>query len=180
MAFVVDVADSIFRELSDDSGVSIASISYWLRANVGRLNTLLNKNYSSQNNSTLELINADDGMIIGDWEATILTRIFLIDYYSRLVRKFSGVGGIDIVNSVSSDGGVVKFLDRNRIAQNYIQMRKEVVTELKTLVNYYKIGHLRASQVAGDDVFASVIPLPRVGFPYVRSFPQIPTNVEGG
>ena len=39
---VVDIADELFREVGEDSNYSIASISYWVRANIGRLNSHLN------------------------------------------------------------------------------------------------------------------------------------------
>jgi len=38
---VVDIADELFREVGEDSNYSIASVSYWVRANIGRLNSHL-------------------------------------------------------------------------------------------------------------------------------------------
>ena len=39
---VVDIADEIFRELSEPSTLSIPAIAYWVRSNVGELNNYLN------------------------------------------------------------------------------------------------------------------------------------------
>ena len=41
---VVDIADEIFRELSEPSTLSIPAIAYWVRSNVGELNNYLNVN----------------------------------------------------------------------------------------------------------------------------------------
>ena len=44
---VVDIADELFREVGEPSTYSIASIAYWVRANVGRLNSHINTFRSS-------------------------------------------------------------------------------------------------------------------------------------
>ena len=43
---IVDIADQVFQELGEPSTLSIPAISYWLRANVGRLNSAINSSYS--------------------------------------------------------------------------------------------------------------------------------------
>ena len=42
---VVDIADEIFRELSEPSTLSIPAIAYWVRSNVGELNNYLNTSF---------------------------------------------------------------------------------------------------------------------------------------
>ena len=42
---VVDIATEIFTELSEPASLSVESISYWLRMNVGELNNHLNTSF---------------------------------------------------------------------------------------------------------------------------------------
>ena len=50
---VVDIADELFREIGEDSNYSIASISYWVRANIGRLNSHINTFFEKKRLSDL-------------------------------------------------------------------------------------------------------------------------------
>ena len=51
---VVDIADEIFRELSEPSTLSIPAIAYWVRSNVGELNNYLNTSFRVSH-STFEI-----------------------------------------------------------------------------------------------------------------------------
>lgn len=42
---IVDIADEIYRELSEPSTISIPSISFWIRSNVGELNNRINTTF---------------------------------------------------------------------------------------------------------------------------------------
>ena len=54
MAKIVSIADEVYRELGNPTDLSIATISFWLRTNVGQLNNLINID-ASINQETLEL-----------------------------------------------------------------------------------------------------------------------------
>ena len=56
---VVDIADELYREIAEDSNYSIASISYWVRANIGRLNSHINT-FLEIKSSTLEIVKSTD------------------------------------------------------------------------------------------------------------------------
>ena len=56
---VVDIADELFREVGEPSTYSIASISYWVRANIGRLNSHINT-FFEIDSSTHEIIQKTD------------------------------------------------------------------------------------------------------------------------
>ena len=51
---IVDIADELYREMGEPSDSSIASIAFWLRTNISRLNILINKPYTI-NEETLEI-----------------------------------------------------------------------------------------------------------------------------
>jgi hypothetical protein len=42
---IVDVADEIYRELGEPNDLSLSSIAFWLRTNIGDLNILINKKF---------------------------------------------------------------------------------------------------------------------------------------
>ena len=51
---VVDIADEIYRELGEVTSLSIPAIAFWVRTNIGALNSFINTTYSI-NTTTLEL-----------------------------------------------------------------------------------------------------------------------------
>ena len=73
---IVDVADEVYRELGEPADISIASVAYWLRTNIGKLNVLLNKPYLI-NETTLEIYSSDETKDpFGINEKTIFKKIF--------------------------------------------------------------------------------------------------------
>ena len=90
---VVDIADEIFREVGEPTTYSIASISYWVRANIGRLNSYISTFFEIEP-STLEIIQKTDEKNNGTLvqkeisidEGAILKRMFLIHYYDKSIK----------------------------------------------------------------------------------------------
>ncbi len=101
---VVDIADEIYRELSEPSTLSIPAISYWLRTNIGELNNYLNTSFlidsdfeiaelvestgreptsynSSVDNSTLE---------IQFEEKAVLKKMYFVHHYDSQLRSALG------------------------------------------------------------------------------------------
>jgi hypothetical protein len=153
MSKIVDVADSIYRdEINQDSSVSIASIAAWLRfgTNLGQLNNLLNTDFSI-NSSSLEIVDSS-GTEISDLESSIYKQLYLISYYSRNAKNSMGVGGVDQILEAQSDGGVLRFVNRNELAKSYIQLKKDIELKLKGLVNAYKHNAYAPQHVTGDDI----------------------------
>jgi len=151
---VIDLASNIWKgELQEDSSTSSVSIMYWLRANIGTLNNLLGTDYKI-NKSTLEP-NNDGGCILGTEEASIFKYVYLMNYFERQFKLFTGVGGVSLVDQISSDGGVVRMVDRTKISSQYLQLRKDTESTLGKLVNKYKFRNQGAQQVTGDDIYIS-------------------------
>lgn len=151
---LVDLADQTYRNLSSPDDISIPSIAAYYRfgVNLGELNSLLGKNYSVDENS-LEIVESD-GTEIGIDEAAIYELIYNLDYYKRQIRRYLGAGSVDvmILESATSDGGNLKFVNRNNIAASFSKLKTETQEELNKLINYYKFGKGRATQVTGDDI----------------------------
>ena len=82
---VVDVADEIYRELGRPEDTSIASISFWVRSNIGALNNHINMEFTIDG-STLEVNFTDDNdekFNLGIEEASILKKMYLIYDYDN-------------------------------------------------------------------------------------------------
>ena len=99
-----DVAAEIYRELSEPVDISIASVAYWLRTNVGRLNVLLNKPYLI-NDTTLEIYSSDEKTDpFGINEKTIFKKLYVIHYYDRQILNLIGKArNINLVNSTDTN-----------------------------------------------------------------------------
>lgn len=78
---VVDIADQIYQALAEPSDISLVSVVYWLRSNIGALNNYINQDFYVDD-STLEINRVDDSdasLIIemAPIEAAILKRCIL-------------------------------------------------------------------------------------------------------
>jgi len=167
---VVDIADEIFRELSEPSTLSIPAISYWLRTNVGELNNYLNTSFridsdfeiaekveftgrepisynSSVDNSTLE---------IQFEEKAVLKKMYFVHHYSAQLRSALGAASNDPVIEVVSDGSKVKKINKNELGKTYTSLKRQEYEEMMGMVSAYKLRLSAPVQVAGDDTVEGV------------------------
>lgn len=156
MATVVDIADEIYRESDSDTQHSIASIAGWLRlsGNIGSLNNLLHTYYSIDSTS-LEIVDRQ-GNLIGDSEVAVYKQLYFITFYERKIKSFLGVGSVDQLLEATSDGGTLRFVNRNDIAKSYIQLKKDSQSLLDKLIKMYKFNQYIPLSVEGDDTAVEV------------------------
>lgn len=147
---LVDWANNVWKhELDEPSDVSLSSVTAWARANYGKINTLLNINLAL--NSSYDLVNSDDGIEMTEEIGAIFAKIYLLSYYSRQIRAFSGAGGINYVSSISQDGLTTKFVERTGASKIFLEMKKNTQEELKQLLNNFKFNRALPSHIRGDD-----------------------------
>jgi len=152
---IVDIADEIYRELGEPSDLSIASIAFWLRTNIGDLNILINKKFYITND-TLEIgIEEGSGDEFNSIEKSIFKMIFSIHYYERLFRNALGAASTDSVLSVTDDGSTVVKVNKNELAKTYAELRRQISDELMVLTKNYNLNEAKPLQVAGDDTIPS-------------------------
>ena len=101
---IVDISDEIYRELGEPSDISITSIAFWLRTNLGKLNILINKKYTI---NTLDLevdaISPETFTII---EKSIFKKMYNIHYYDRQIIKLIGKSNnLNLINQDTSSSG---------------------------------------------------------------------------
>ena len=119
MSLILDLSDQLYREISDTTNTSIASISFWLRGigNIGQLNNLLFTTYSL--NPALEIID-NGGNYIGEAESAIYKKLYELFYYNQRMIANLGAAGTDVIQ-VSSDGGTARIIQKTDIAKVFLQ-----------------------------------------------------------
>ena len=148
---IVDVADEVYRELGEPADISIASVAYWLRTNIGKLNVLLNKPYLISD-TTLEIYSSDEAKDpFGINEKAIFKKIYTVYYYERLFRNALGAASTDSVIDISQNGFSARKINKNELAKTYSELKKQADAELKILTDKYEINEIAPLQVAGDD-----------------------------
>jgi len=148
---IVDIADEIYRELGEPSDLSLASIAFWLRTNIGDLNILINKKFYITDN-TLEIgILAGSGDVFGNLEKSIFKMIYSVHYYERLFRNALGAASTDSTLEITENGFTARKVNKNELAKTYAQLRKQISDELGTLTKNYNLNEVEPVQIAGDD-----------------------------
>jgi len=150
---IVDISDEIYRELGEPSDLSLASIAFWLRTNIGDLNILINKKFYIID-STLEVgIPTDSGDDFGDIEKSIFKMLYVMHYYERLFRNALGAASTDSTLEINQNGFMARKINKNELAKTYAQLRKQIADELQVLTKNYNLNEARPMQVAGDDIY---------------------------
>ena len=145
---VVDIADEIFRELNEPSTISIPSVAFWLRSNVGGLN-----NYIEISQIVVNASSAEVELEIGEDEKSIFKKMYHVHYYDRLLRTNLTSISSDSVISVTDDGSSVTKINKNEISKVYSQIKRQEIEELKMLIGSYKLKNSSPLSVDGDDTF---------------------------
>ena len=152
---VVDIATEIYRELGEPTDTSIPPIAYWLRANIGKLNSALNKSYY-EDSTTLEIVcvSPDDETVIeeiGADEVAIFKLIYHIHYYDLLIRRNALSYNTSKAIEMSSDGHTVRLVSPTEVGKALYMFRKNLGDELRQWVNWYRMARATPRQVTGDD-----------------------------
>ena len=154
---VVDIADELFREVGEPSTYSIASIAYWVRANVGRLNSHINTFFvvNSSFEISQETDTKNDNTLVESEinldEAAVLKKMFLIHYYDREIRSNISNAGSDTIIEVADQGSRVKKINKNEVIKSLASLKKQEYEELRSLIRDYKANQIKPRQVVGDD-----------------------------
>jgi len=166
---IVDIADEIYREMGEPADLSISSIAYWLRSNVGDLNIVINKNFYVDE-TTLEVGALENsGDIFGLPEKSIFKMLFAIHYYERLFRNALGAASTDSTIEINQNGFSARKINKNELAKTYAELRKQINDELQILTKNYNLNEARPLQVAGDDTVAGASYPYTYGTSYIRN-----------
>jgi hypothetical protein len=148
---IVDVADELYREMGEPSDWTIASIAWWLRANLGDLNISINKRFYIDETTLEILAGADSGDVFTSVEKSIFKMLFATHFYERLLRNALGAASTDSVIEINQNGFSARKINKNELAKTYAQFRKQINDELQSLIKNYNLNEARPLQIAGDD-----------------------------
>ena len=141
---ILDVSDEIYRELDKPSDLTAIAINFWLRTNIGKLNSLLNTSYSID--STYEVTPE-----LGEKEKDVFKAIYMVHYYDKKLRAQLGAAGLETVVEVESDGARVRRVNKTELGKVFLQAKKDEQDALNRLITAYKLSLVEPLQVAGDD-----------------------------
>tara|TARA_A100001201_G_C4092979_1_gene202773 strand:- start:1962 stop:2483 length:522 start_codon:yes stop_codon:yes gene_type:complete len=147
---VVDIASEIYEELGRPSSLSIPSISFWLRNNIGGLNNYINTQFSIASDD-FEIIRTVDSAEaeISVYEKAVFKKMYFVHYYDQQIRV--QLASSDNVVEVSQDGMSVRKVNKTEVIRHLTAIKKQENDELMAMVNAYKTNKAAPRQVAGDD-----------------------------
>ena len=163
---VVDIADEIFRELSEPSTLSIPAIAYWVRSNVGELNNYLNTSFrvsyddfeiseqveqSGRQPASYNSSVDNENLALKFEEKAVLKKMYNVHYYDQQLRSTLGAASNDPVVEVVSDGSKVRKINKNELSKTYASLKRQEYEELTDMINAYNLRLSAPVQVAGDD-----------------------------
>lgn len=162
---VVDIAQEIYFDLGEPADLSIAAISYWVRANVGALNNLLVENFGI--NENYEIVDLDNSSAEINIDASsILKKMYMVHRYAVIIRsKLTALDSSDVV-MVTDQDTTVRRVDKTQVIRAVTAEKKQEEEELRNLINAYKSKKNAPGQVVGDDIVEGIYP---EGYPYVRT-----------
>lgn len=158
---IVDIADELYRELGEPSDISIPPIAYWLRTNIGRLNTAINKAYY-EDPTSLEIVCVDPNDSaqteeIGIDEVSIFKLLYHLHYYDLQIRKNMLNFNTRSALEVTSDGHTVRLVSPTEIGKTLHMFRKSLSDDWNRWVNWYRLSRATPRQVVGDDTVEGTI-----------------------
>ena len=146
---IVDIADEIYKELSSPTELSIPSITFWLRGNVGALNNYIHTDFII-NETSLE-IEKPSGVAISASETAILKKMYRIHYYDTQVKQNIGAANLDPVIEVSDGGSSIRKINKSTIISSLVGLKGQEYNELQLLIRSYNQTFGSPRQVTGDD-----------------------------
>lgn len=149
---VVDIASEIYTELGEPSTLSIPPITFWLRSNIGLLNSRINTDYYVDG-SDFEIKLSKTKEISVD-EANILKKMYLIHHYDVKLRESLGAASTDTWVEITTDGTSVRRVNKIQQSQTYQVAKKTEMEDLDKLTFAYQRRGSKPLQVAGDDTVA--------------------------
>lgn len=161
------IADETWRELGQNPTISIASISFWLRANIGKLDTLILTTYSV-NPQTLEIQDLVNFNPFCDAEKDMFKELYKLKFYELQLQNALYGGQFDLITSIGDGDGKITKQTKNDLAKTILQQIKDARQALLTMSNLYRYSKSTPVNVVGNDFYSPVPNLvnltPEIGF----------------
>jgi hypothetical protein len=152
---IVDIATEIYTNNSEPSDTSIPAISYWVKSNVGKMNSFVFTSFVV--NASSEIID-EDGLEIDIDAAAILKQMWQVDRYDTLIAsRLTSLETNDVIE-YSEGGSTIRSTNKNEVIKSIRTLKESESLELNTLIAGYKIKGASPRQVAGDDTTEGLLP----------------------
>jgi hypothetical protein len=159
---VVDIAQEIYFDLAEPTDLSIAAISFWIRANIGNLNNAIFSSFII--NDSYEITESDAEININ--AVAILKKMYMVHRYAVIIRsKITEVTTNDVVEIQDQDTRV-RRIDKNQLIRSISAEKKQEEEELRFLISNYRANKINPGQVIGDDIVAGSY---ATDYPYIRT-----------
>jgi hypothetical protein len=152
---VVDIATEIYINKGEPTDTSVAAIAYWVRANIGKLNSLIYSCFTI--NTSLEIVD-EDGNEINIDAAAILKQMWEVDRYDTLINNQVTSLGTDDIIEYSEGGSTIRKTNKNEVIKSFRSLKEEEGKELSDLIARYNMKGASPRQVAGDDTEIGTLP----------------------
>tara|TARA_E500000318_G_scaffold108087_1_gene118293 strand:- start:213 stop:677 length:465 start_codon:yes stop_codon:yes gene_type:complete len=143
MSNIGDLANSIYVNEFDSTGVTVEAISGWLENNIGQLNNVLYTSFSGENGSVSGL-NLE--------EQNIYKQMYLYHYYTKQTRNtIRGIANDTNGNIISVRDGdnAITFVNKNEVSKVYRSLAQDVYDGLQSSITSYNIYNASPKQVGG-------------------------------
>jgi hypothetical protein len=154
---VADIANEFYIEFGSPSDLPVPTIAYWVRNNIGQLNSVTNSAFYIDA-TTLEILrlNPEDRskteiIEIAVEEKDVYKAIFQVYFIDREIRKNILSYTAAPVIEVAQDGNTIRMTSPTEIGRSLYAFRKAGTDALKDAITAYKVNKARPRQVAGDD-----------------------------
>jgi len=151
---VADITIQIYQSLNEPTDITLPVIAYWIRAQIGALNSAINTKFYLDTN--LEIIrknpdNCNEIWEIGVEEVSVLEAMYAVKYLDKKIRENMVSYTSAPVIEVTDDGHTVRLASSTQIGQNLYNTRRQFTDELKAAITAYKTNKAQPRQVAGTD-----------------------------
>ena len=143
MSNIGDLANSIYVNEFDSTGVTVEAISGWLENNIGQLNNVLYTSFSGENGNVSGL-NLE--------EQNIYKQMYLYHYYTKQTRNtIRGIANDTNGNIISVRDGdnAITFVNKNEVSKVYRSLAQDAYDGLQSSITSYNIYNASPKQVGG-------------------------------
>jgi hypothetical protein len=123
------LADFIYFDIGQPSGISPGTINYWIENSIGNLNTYLGTSHNVVSGDIVPGLNIE--------ESGIMNQMYKVRYYNKVASENLGASAYDW-SEVREADSVVRRVSKNEISKTYLQLAKDEKISLDETIRFYR------------------------------------------
>lgn len=124
-----EIATEIYTELGSPTDLSVSQIEFWLLANIGQVNLLIDEAILVESDEFVPELTSE--------QKEILKTLYYVKWATTGMQSNLGAAGYDW-SELSEGDSKIRRVSRNEVAKNYKQLRDSYYEYLNTLAFFYK------------------------------------------